>query len=219
MVLTYLLCRQCRLLHPLWRDDVAPNGDRTAVQLELDLFRAEHASHELEVATRQPRSSVGDGPPWDSMVTRWFQVATAQEELLVRAWRPTADTPRRFEVAMTAPPDARSRVEIDTPLLLRALDRHFSPDGLPPHKVEAFAALVHELVGRVDPEAVETSFDDAAYANAAVAPFPEALSSALLVQCAPIFDASEHERLARFIEAHGREDGCLALRVHRHLAT
>ncbi len=219
MISTYLLCRRCRLLHPLERDDVASSDpDQMAVQFDLDLFRVEHAAHDIEVATRRTISSVGDRPAWDPMAMTWFQVATGHDELLVRAWRPSIELPRRFEVEVTAPPDVRSLVEIDTPLLFRALDRHFFPHALRPRKVEAFAALVHDLIGRLDPEAVETSFDDAAYPNAAIAPFPAHLCETLLVQCTTIFDASELERVAHFIEANRREDGCLALRVHRRLA-
>jgi hypothetical protein len=209
---SFLLCRRCGVLHPV---PVHSIEDEEAVQ-ELAAFRAGHAAHVLEDAQRLADSALFDGPTWDPMSTRWFRVAAGADELVVRSWRTSIDEPRRHEVTTTPPLDAGC-IEVDEPLLRRALDRHFYPHAVRPGKVERFVHTVHELIADLDPGEVETTFDDAVLPNASIGPFPPELCDTLLNRCTPIFDTWELERVRSFIANHRLEDGALAVRVRRML--
>ncbi len=207
----FLLCRRCGVLHPL----LATLDDEDAH--ELAEFRADHDAHSIERAERIPDSALFDGPPWDPMSGRWLKVLAGGDELLVRSWRRSADEPRRHELSATAP-YVTDCVEIDEPLLRRALDRHFYPHTLRTIKLERFARAVHDLIADLDPAEVETSFDDVSVANASIGPLPEPVCTALLGRCAAIFDPVELDRVRTFIAEHRWEDGALAVRVRRILS-
>lgn len=209
---SFLLCRQCGVLHPV---SVHPAADDEAGH-GLAEFRAEHHAHVLEDAERLADSALFDGPTWDPMSTRWFRVVAGADVLLVRSWRTSIDEPRRHEVT-SAPPPAAGCIEVDEALLRRALDRHFYPHAVRPVKLERFVHTVYELIADLDPGEVETTFDDAALPNASIGPFPAELCDALVNRCAPIFDAWELERVRRFVADHRLEDGALAVRVRRIL--
>jgi hypothetical protein len=218
MITTFLLCRQCQVLHP-----VAPAGDpRFADEeavLELRDFRAAHEAHVIEDAERVIEDALFDRPSWDPMATRWFHVAAGANLLLVRSWRATIDDPRRYELELTALSPDLPFVDVDERLLRRALDRHFFPQALRPKKLEAFVGIVHDLIDRLDAAEVETSFDDVSLPNASIGPFPEELCDTLLDRCAGVFDVWELERLRLFVSEHRQEDGALAVRVRRVLVS
>jgi len=209
---SFLLCRRCGVLHPV---PVHPCDDEETVQ-ELAAFRAEHEAHVLEDAQRLPDAALFDGPTWDPMSTRWFRVAASADELFVRSWRSSIEEPRRHELTSAPPLDAGC-VDVDEPLLRRAFDRHFHPHKLRPAKLERFVHTVHELIAELDPDEVETTFDDAALPNASIGPFPSDLCATLLTRSAPIFDAWELERVRSFVANHRLEDGGLAVCVRRIL--
>jgi len=208
---SFLLCRQCGVLHPV----PAHPADEEAVE-ELAAFRAEHEAHVLEDAQRLPDSALFDGPTWDPMSTRWFRVTAGADLLVVRSWRTSIDEPRHHELT-SAPPQAAGCIEVDEPLLRRAFDRHFFLHAVRPAKLERFVHTVHELIADLDPAEVETTFDDVALPNASIGPFPPDLCDTLIDRCAPIFDAWELERVRSFIADHRLEDGALAVRVRRLL--
>jgi len=208
----FLLCRQCEELHP-----VCASTDDDDAALDFAEFRAAHAGHGLSEARRVPDSALFDAPTWDPMATRWFSVAVGSELLHVRSWRTSIDEPRRHQLARSVPSSCEM-IDVDTPLLRRALDRHFYPHALRPIKVERFVDMVNELLATLDPGAAETSFDDPTEANASIGPFPPALCEVLLDRCTPIFDTWEMGRVGSFIEDHRFEDGALAIRVRRILA-
>ena len=208
---SFLLCRRCGVLHPV---PVHPIDDDAAE--DLALFLAEHKAHVLEDAQRVADSALFDGPTWDPMSTRWFRVAAGADLLVVRSWRTSVDEPRRHELT-SAPPQAAGCIEVDEPLLRRALDRHFYPHAVRPAKLERFVHTVNELIADLDPGEVETTFDDVALPNSSIGPFPADLCNTLISRCAPIFDAWELDRVRSFIADHRLEDGALAVRVRRLL--
>jgi len=208
---TYLLCRDCSELHPLCRAD----DDDAA--LDLAEFRAAHAPHDLAEAQRVADSALFDAPPWDPMGTRFFRVTVGSLLLDVRSWRESIDEPLQYELVSAAPASTET-IDVDAPLLRRALDRHFFPHALRPLKVERFVDIVNELLGTLDPATAETSFDDPTLPNAGIGPFPPTLCDVLLDRCTPIFDTWEMGRVGSFIEDHRFEDGALAIRVRRILA-
>jgi hypothetical protein len=212
MSVSLLLCRQCGVLHPL---PAQPNADDDTAQ-DLQAFRTLHGAHGIADAERLPDSALFDGPTWDPMSTRWFRVATGTEVLLVRSWRTSIEEPRRFEVTAMLPPTSDC-IDVDEPLLRRALDHHFYPHAIRRAKVERVVDTVRALIAPLDPSQVETTFDDAALPNTSIGPFPGALCDALLDRCAPFLDDWERERLRTFIAAHRLEDGALAVRVRRIL--
>lgn len=209
---SFLLCRQCAVLHPV---PAQVGADAEAVQ-DLAAFRATHEAHVLEDAERLPDSALFDGPTWDPMSTRWFRVLAGADVLLVRSWRESIDEPRHHEVTSAAPP-AAGCIDVDEALLRRALDRHFFPHAVRPAKLERFVHAVYELIADLDPGEVETTFDDAALPNASIGPFPPELCDVLVNRCEPIFDAWELERMRSFVADHRLEDGALAVRVRRML--
>jgi hypothetical protein len=216
---TFLLCQSCEVLYPL---DLAeldlPDAEAQACAEDLQVFRSEHRGHELEVVRRLPAASTYDRPAWDPLATEWFQVTSGGGTFLVRCWRDSIDEPRRRELQPGQIPAEHSSVEVDLALLRRALDRHFFPHALRSRKLEQFVVLVQELIQDIDPSALEISFDDVEHANASFAPFPDELCDLLLVQCRSLFDESELQRVAGFIDSNRSAVGALAVRVYRQLA-
>ena len=217
----FLLCRRCAVLHPLDREDAGTPQDPSDVPvdgdddaLDLRAFELAHAGHLLEEALRASPSSTLDHPAWDPMATLWFFVRSGGDEILVRAGRESIEDPRTYRVEPELP-QAEELVEIDAPLVRRALDRHFFPHAISARKLDRFVDLLTDLVSGLNAAAVETSFDDPSYPDAGIAPVPEVLCRLLLEHAAAIFDAWELDRLAGFVAEHRREDGALALRVHR----
>jgi hypothetical protein len=214
----FLLCRQCGVLFPLPAqpsDGTEPGAEEGDVDLEL--FRARHASHALEHATRSPSAAVHDRPVWDPMATSWFRVRTAIDELLVCLRRSSIEEPRVGHLQDGVRFEESYAVEVDERLLRMALDRHFYPLALPSNKLEKFVVAVRDVLRELDPASIETSFDDADYADAGIAPFPDVLCGRLLSRCTSIFDDEELDQLGLFVKANRAEDGVLALRVHRHV--
>jgi hypothetical protein len=213
---TFLLCRHCRAAQAI---PSATFADDEEFALELALFRAEHGPHGIEEARRVPGSDLSDRPPWDPMATHWFRVSAGTAQLTVRCWRASIDGPRRYALEPGAMPATVDAVEIDESLLRRALDRHFYPQALRPTTLEAFIRTVRDLLRQLDPNEVETSFDDAAFANASIGPFPAWLCAPLLGRCALLFDPVELDRVRDFVADHRGEDGALAVRVRRDIIT
>lgn len=214
----FLLCRACAALLPLdplgpWRD----TDDEAAA--EIAAFQACHAAHGVEIAERLDEPARVDRPVWDPLATRWFQVAVAGERLGVRSHRTTLDDARRYEIVASELPPVSTRIDVDEPLLRRALDRHFYPQVIRPAELEAFITAVRELLAPVDPAEIDIAFDDPALPDAGIGPFPPALAQDLIARCASLFDPIGLERARSFVEDHRAEDGALAVRVHRILLT
>jgi hypothetical protein len=211
----FLLCRSCGVLHSIESAtaDLSPEAREEALR-ELEAFESEHGGHPLEEVVRNSPSASLDRPAWDPMATLWFFVRSGSEELLVRASRASIEEPRRYTL-MPEPPPSEGLVEIDAALVRRALDRHFFPQAVSARKLDHFVSALAELVADIDPQSIETSFDDPEYANAGIGALPEEVCHALLSRAAALFDAWELERVCAFVAEHRREDGALALRVHR----
>lgn len=215
---TFILCQTCKVLYPLELAEILPAEEAEACAEDLHAFRSEHRGHELEVVRRLPGASTYDRPAWDPMATEWFQVSCGQGTFLVRSWRDSVDEPRRRALQPGPLPAEQSSVEIDLAQLRRALDRHFFPHALRARKLDQFLVLVRELIQDIDPSSLEITFDDVEHANASFAPFPDELCDLLLVQCRSVFDESELQRVAEFIDSNRTAVGALAVRVYRQLA-
>ena len=214
----FLLCRACAVLMPLaplhpWRDT------DEEVAAELAAFETEHAAHGLVTAERIDEPARVDRPAWDPLATRWFQVTANGELLVVRSGRSSVDEPRRYELTLGELPPIHSWIDVDEPLLRRALDRHFYPQVIRPAEVEAFVSIVRELLAPVDPAEIDIAFDDPSLPDAGIGPFPSPLADHLIERCATFLDPVALERARTFVEDHRAEDGALAVRVHRVLVT
>jgi hypothetical protein len=206
----YLLCRRCGVLHPV---PVDGGADEEALE-DLAAFRAEHAAHILEDAQRVPESSLYAGPAWDPMTVQWFRVATGTDTLVVCSRRTSIDEPRRHELT-AALPRSIGRIDVDETLLRRAFTRHFCTREAHSPQLERFVEAVHGVIADLDPDEVETTYDDAALPNAGLGPFPAERCDALFRRCAPAFDATELEHLRSFISDQRLEYNALAVRVRR----
>lgn len=214
----FLLCRRCGLLTPLAVPGFDPEHDADDAA-ELTAFRAAHEAHGIEAAERTGERAAVDRPVWDPMATRWFAVNAGGEVLAVRSWRPELDAARRYELALGGPPPLTVWVDVDEPLLRRALDRHFYPHVIRDAQLDAFVAAVRELVATLDPDAVEIAFDDAALPDTGIGSLPAPVCERLLALCTTLFDSASLERADSFVRAHSGPDGALAVRVHRALAS
>jgi hypothetical protein len=213
----FLLCSRCGVLHPVRTPGPWPELDPEAAA-DLDQFRGAHEAHGLCAAQRLDERGLTDLAPWEPMATRWFRVATETGEILaVRSWRISIDEPRCYAVDAAGLPDVAAFVDVDEALLRRALDRHFYPQVIRSAQLDGVCTAVREILAPLDPEQVETSFDDASLPDAAIGPFPAGLRESLLERCAALFDANEMSRLRGFVIDHEREDGALAVRVRRVL--
>lgn len=214
----FLLCRACAAVLPLAALAAWPDADEEAAA-ELAAFQAAHAAHGLEVAERLDEPSRIDRPPWDPLATRWYRVRVAGDVLVVRSGRSHADEPRRYDVVPGDLPPVSTWIDVDEPLLRRALDRHFYPQVIRPAQLDAFVSTVRELLAPVDPADIDIAFDDPTLPDAAIGPFPPGLAEHLIERCANLFDPAALERARSFVRDHRAEDGALAVRVHRTLVT
>ncbi|MEO8606023.1 MAG: hypothetical protein ABI629_25865 [bacterium] len=212
----FLLCRSCGLLQPLRTPGPWPEPDPEAAA-ELGAFRAAHATHGVQAAERLDERGLTDLPLWDPMATRWFRIRAGSEILAVRSWRTHVDEPRCYSLESDGLPGVAACVEVDERLLRRALDRDFYPHAIRTAQLDGFVTAVREMLAPLDPDTVETSFDDAALPDAEIGPFPVALQAPLIERCAILFDAWELERVRGFVRSHAQEDGALAVRVRRVL--
>ncbi len=214
----FLLCRACGRLTPLSLPGFDPAHDEDAA--ELAAFRAAHEAHGIILAERSGDRAAVDRPVWDPMATRWFTVATAGSELLaVRSWRPHAEGPRHYELVQGGPPPLTVWVDVDEPLLRRALDRHFYPHVISDAQLDAMIAAVRTILAPLDPEAVDIAFDDAALPDTGIGALPEPCAARLLDVCRTLFDPVSFERADSFVREHAGPDGALAVRVHRALTS
>jgi len=214
---TYLLCRRCGVLAPL-----APSAPWPATDddfAELGAFRAAHNAHTIEIANRVDEPARTDRPAWDPLASRWFQVLVDGELLMVHSGRASIDEPRCYALAAGDVPSTASRVDVDEPLLRRALDRHFYPHVIRPAQLDAFVTTVRDLLAPVDPTEIDIAFDDPSLPDAGIGAFPAPLADHLVERCANLFDPIGLERARSFIRDHRAEDGALAVRVHRVLIT
>lgn len=214
----FLLCRACAVLLPLapgapWRDTDEEGA------AELAAFQEAHAAHGLVSAERIDEPARVDRPAWDPLATRWFQVAVGDELLVVRSGRTSAEEPRHYELTRGELPPISTWVDVDEPLLRRALDRHFYPHVIRPAELEAFVSTVRELLAPVDPAEIDIAFDDPSLPDAGIGPFPPMLAEHLIARCASFFDPVGLECARSFVRDHRAEDGALAVRVHRVLVT
>ena len=213
----FLLCRRCGALMPLAPNAPWPASDDDAA--ELALFRAAHDAHGVEVAERSDEPARTDRPAWDPLATRWFQIATGRDLLVVRSSRISIDEPRQYQLASGGLPPTTSWIDIDEPLLRRALDRHFYPHVIRPAQLDAFVTTLRDLLAPVDPAEIDIAFDDPTLPDAGIGPFPAGLAEHLVERCTTLFDPIGLERARSFIRDHRAEDGALAVRVHRVLIT
>lgn len=213
----YLLCRRCGILYALNPSAPWPATEEDAA--DLARFRAAHDDHGLETAVRLDQPAHTDRPAWDPLATRWFDVAVGGELLTVRSVRADLDEPRQYQVAGDGPPRASSWIDVDEPLLRRALDRHFYPHVIRSTEIDAFVATVRDLLAPLDPAEIDIAFDDPALPDAGIGAFPPPLAAQLVARCAELFDAVAFERARSFVRDHRAEDGALAVRVHRVLVT
>ena len=214
---SFLLCRACAVLTPLAPGAPWPDDEESAA--DLAAFREVHAAHGLETAERLAEPARVDRPLWDPLATRWFQVVAGADVLVVRSARTSVDEPRYYELIPGELPPVTTWVDVDEPLLRRALDRHFYPHVIRPAEMEAFVAAVRELLAPVDPTEIDIAFDDPALPDAGIGPFPIALADHLIERCSELFDPIGQERARTFVHDHRLEDGALAVRVHRVLVT
>jgi len=217
MTRDFLVCRVCALVCSAATENLADEPEIDSPASDRELFCREHAAHGLEIGIRCTTTAVYDGPIWDPMVTAWFEVQINGDTYLVRSWRASIDEPRCCELSRGVIERGTATVEIDEDYLLLALDRWFFPHVLAPSRCTLFVDKARILIGDLDPDQIETSFDDTDDPEIGIAPFPERLAVKLVQQTRSLFDPVEQERLKRFIDAHRAEDGALALRVRRPL--
>lgn len=214
MTQEFIACRTCGLLCPLEAPADEIDADSAC---EREIFLREHCAHGVDIAVRSSTPTLYEGPIWDPMVTAWFEARIGGDTCLVRSYRDSIEEPRRYQLCPGRIERGSPRIEIDEDYLLLALDRWFFPQVLAPRRSAQFVETVRALVAGLDPDDIETSFDDADDPEIGVGPFPPLLIPRLVQRTAQLFDPLERDRLVRFIETHRAEDGALALRVRRPL--
>jgi len=211
-----LLCRECRVLHPLPAARPVPDADEL---LDLETFRSTHSDHTLERAYRLSEPTLHDRPAWDPMARAWFRVSVGESALFVCSSRQSIEEPRRHEVCDT-PPSFSLRTEVDEPVLRRSLERHFVHTSVAAEKMSTFISATRKAFASVDANCVETSYDDPDLANAAIGPCPVEVAHILRRTASSTFEAArERQQLLDFIDANTDEYGALAIRVLREIHT
>jgi hypothetical protein len=213
----FLLCRRCGVLIPL-----APSAPWTSTledATELAMFRAAHEEHGVDTAQRDDELARTDRPSWDPLATRWFTVVVGCERVTVCSSRSSVDDPRRYDVADSGAPPTSSWIDVDEPLLRRALDRHFYPHVIRPAQLDAFVSTVRDLLAPLDATEIDIAFDDPTLPDSGIGALPMTTAEQLVERCTTLFDPVALERARSFIRDHRAEYGALAVRVHRVLIT
>jgi hypothetical protein len=213
----FLLCRDCRVLHPVFVPH--QNGSRGVVDEETAIaygqFVAEHRLHTLERVERCSLREYHDGRVFDPMRTSLIEVSNGKGPLTICRSRDDVELPRVWEVADQHIEERPSSLSIEEPVIRRALDRHFYPYVLRPSKIDDFVRAVYEVLATIVAEDVETAFNDGEDPAVSIARLPDDSCLALLTRCGYIFDAWELVQIASFVGANRDEYGALALRVRR----
>jgi len=213
----FLACHDCGVLQPIAETDAHDSDDAEAAMHEgFEEFLAGHRTHRTARLHRDGSESRSDRPLWDPMATVTFSATDGDLTYVVTAARTSIDAPRVYRFVpgtLTAP---NSEVAIDTADLRRGLDLEFHPHALRPTKLDRFLSAVEEIIGHIDPQALDIAFDDADDPAVSVARMPDAAYRQLVGRCTEIFDAWELSRVTHFLHDNRAEDGLLALRVRRH---
>lgn len=216
----FLACRDCGvlqtvLLHAsIWSDDMVEDAFRTC-----DEFLAEHGAHRIAWFQRHGVDCVADRPLWDPMATITFEVSDGQDSYIATSARESIDAERVYRFVPGSLQLRQSQISLDEQSLQRALDLQFYPHALRPTKVARLLSVLHEVVGQINPDDVAIAFDEADDPAVSIGRMPDASFDELLARAAEIFDSWELARITDFLRDNRNEDGLLALRVRRHIAT
>jgi hypothetical protein len=213
-----IACRDCSVLQPLvcarsTRPDDAAQVWRQAYRD----FLAEHRGHDLACFARHGDALASDHPLWDPMVTIRFEVTDGERIYVATGTRPSLEEPRVYRFGPGTLDVVGTAILVDDDDLRRGLDWEFYPNALRLGKLDRFLLVVHEIVGRLNPEELPITFDDADDPTVSVARMPDHSYQELLARCAEIFDPTELDTVSRFLRDNRDEDGLLALRVRREL--
>jgi hypothetical protein len=211
----FLVCRACGQLTPAGTASAGSLLDDGHDASDLDRFREVHRAHGLHVATRTPVPSVFDRPVWDPMAVVWFEVQIQRERFVVRSSRTSIDEPRIWEITRAVIERRPGAVELDEEYLRLALDRWFYPHVLPSRVSDRFLAVLEDVTRTLDPDQLESTYDDSDDPEVSIAPLPISARERLLQRTQAFLDDVERQRFAGFVSAHSGADGALAVHVRR----
>jgi hypothetical protein len=211
-------CRDCSALQPLvcvrsTQADVAADVWRQAYRD----FLADHRGHDLACLARHGDALASDHALWDPMATIRFEVTDGERIYVATGSRPSLEEPRAYRFEPGTLDVVATAILVDDEDLRRGLDWEFYPHALRLVKLDRFLLVVHEIVGRLNPEELPTAFDDADDPMVSIARMPDHSYQELLARCAEIFDPTEFDIVRKFLRDNRDEDGLLALRVRREL--
>lgn len=214
-----LACHDCGVLQPVVRCPLDARDDADVARLEAYTeFIAAHAGHRLAPLRRHGTELCADHPVWDPAATLTFEATDGEATYLVRASRPSIEAARVYRFAPGRLVLDHAEVRVDAPDLQRALDACFYPHVLRATQLDRFLSAVHEVVGRIDPDALEIAWDAADDPAVSIAPMPDDSFQQLLARSAEIFDPSDWPRVIDFLSDNRHADGLLALHIRRHLS-
>ncbi len=217
---SFLLCRDCWVVHPI-HAACGPNaGDALSEESAIAYgeFLAQHRHHPLERVHRTSQRDHYEGALWDPMRARFIEVGNGDDVYTIRSSRDAIEEPRLHAVIDQRIHVVGVRLTVEEALVRRALDYHFYPYALRPTKTEYFIRALREVVDMLSGDDIETAFDDGDDPAVGIGRLPDEGCVALLERCLDIFDAWELPRLASFVSANRDEYGALALRVTRESA-
>jgi hypothetical protein len=211
-------CRDCSLLQPLVyiRPTQADDSADAWRQAYRD-FLAEHSGHDIACFARHGDALASDHALWDPMATIRFEVTDGERIYVATGSRPSLEEPRVYRFGPGTLDMVGTVILVDDEDLRRGLDWEFYPHALQIGKLDRFLLVMHEIVGRLNPEELSIAFDDADDPMVSIARMPDRSYQELLARCAEIFDSTELDTVSKFLRDNRDEDGLLALRVRREL--
>jgi hypothetical protein len=215
-----IACRDCSVLQPLVCVRSTQADDAADVWHEAYCgFLADHQGHDLACFARHGDALASDHALWDPMATIRFEVSDGDRIYVATGSRSSLEEPRVYRFGPGTLDVVGTAILVDDEDLRRGLDWEFYPHALRLGKLDRFLLVVHEIVGRLNPEELPIAFDDADDPMVSIARMPDRSYRELLARCAEIFDATELDTVSKFLRDNRDEDGLLTLRVRRELRT
>jgi hypothetical protein len=213
-----IACCDCSVLQPLvcvrsTQVDDAANVWRQAYRD----FLADHRGHDLACFARHGDALASDRALWDPMATIRFEVTDGERIYVATGSRTSLEEPRAYRFEPGTLDVVGTAILVDDGDLRRGLDWEFYPHALRLGKLDRFVLIVHDIVGRLNPEELPIAFDDADDPMVSIARMPDRSYQELLARCAEIFDPTELDTVSKFLRDNRDEDGLLVLHVRREL--
>ena len=223
----FVRCRNCEAIHHVTRFDKAPLYARLGgeiIETSADDWRAfvdRHAGHKLEPLKATGQKYFPNGQAADPMAVAYIEVTNGHERFLLRRARKSIEAPLQFALVKGRLADAGFRLQVQETEIRKEMKHHFGCAPAQPlgdETIDAFIALVREVVKEIDPRSIRISEDSLTERNVAYGRLGATEIDSLMAKCAAHFAGAALESIRRFVEAHRENSDVMTVVMRRHMA-